>query len=86
MDKAPIPTKQNVIDLLRGALANHTMFEYRINAGQKKPLAVDIQSVNIILRIYDALHPKNQIKFAAFAPDVGAMAMKAWELAGKAAA
>lgn len=78
---APVPTKENVLALLNQALADHQMFEYRMTERTRKHMAVDIQSVNMIVKVAEALKPENKEKFLALAPNVGRMALVAWRVA-----
>lgn len=80
---APIPNAENVIALLQKAKDDGQFFEYRMSIKGRKHLAVDMQSVNAILVVADALGEKNKAKYLAHAPNVGHMAMIAWELIGK---
>lgn len=78
---APIPTKENVLDLLKKALKEHQMFEYRMSEKTRKHLAVDMTSVNMIVKVAEALNPTNREKYLALAPNVGRMALLAWKVA-----
>ncbi len=77
---APIPTKENVLDLLKKARTEQSAFEYRMTDKARKHLLVDFTSVNMIVLVAEALNPTNREKYLAMAPNVGRMALLAWEV------
>lgn len=80
---AQIPTPETVIPMLREAVAEGRMFEYRMTNKGRKHLAVDLFSAGMILRVYDAINETNKAKFAGIAPNVGRMALIALDVASK---
>lgn len=76
---APIPTPKTTMPLLRKAIAQGCMFEYRMTEQSKKHLAVDLFSVGILVKVLEAVNETNRAKILAMAPNVGRMAMFALE-------
>lgn len=80
---APIPTPETVLPLLKAALADRQMFEYRMSERTRKHMMVDNYSVSMLVQVIEAVNEKNRAKLLAMAPNVGRMALIAWEAVGK---
>ena len=80
---APIPTLETVLPLLKKALEDRQMFEYRMTPRTRKHMTVDHFSVSMLVQVIEALNEKNRAKLLAMAPNVGRMALIAWEAVGK---
>jgi hypothetical protein len=80
---APVPTPETVLPLLKTARENHQMFEYRMTDRTRKHNALDATSVNMLITVLEAVNEKNRTKLLAMAPNVGRMALIAWEAVGR---
>ena len=80
---APVPTPETVLPLLKAARDEHQMFEYRLTNKTRKHCAVDATSVNMLIQALEAVNEKNREKLLAMAPNVGRMALVAWEAVGR---
>lgn len=80
---APIPTPETVLPLLKAARAEGRMFEYRMSPRGRKHNAVDAFSVSMLIQVLEAVNEKNRTKLLNMAPNVGRMALIAWEAVGK---
>lgn len=78
-DLAPVPTAETVLPLLKQAIAEGRMFEYRMTEQTRKHMAVDTTSAHMLIQVIEAVNEKNKQKLLAMAPNVGRMCLIAWE-------
>ena len=80
---APIPTPETLLPLLKAAVAEGRMFEYRMTERTRKHLALDMTSANMLIQVIEQVNEKNKASLLAMTPNVGRMALIAWEALGR---